>query len=283
MFDILFQPYPLSDSPKRDFIYSAVTGCFVAFFLIVFQPFGTDEWHDPSKNIYLMGFGMVTFVGSLIFYFVIKRLLLKSHFVESKWTVGREIIVTLCIVLFIGICNYLFVVIFLCRGFSLNSFLEMLYSTVLVGIFPTAITVIGNYIFQLKKYSNPPTQPVQSSPKNTDKQPIVFKLIAENEKDFIEVSQEELFYIESADNYSTIFFERNGQLFKELIRSSLTRLEGFIGSEQVVRCHRSYIVNLQKVASVSGNAQGYRFHLIANNWAVPVARKYSDIVTQNFK
>ena len=79
-------------------------------------------------------------------------------------------------------------------------------------------------------------------------------MVAENEKDSIELFAESLFYIESSDNYSTIFYEKAGKLQKELLRSSLTRLESQISSESIVRCHRSFIVNLDKVEKVTGNA-----------------------------
>ncbi|MFC0185517.1 LytTR family transcriptional regulator DNA-binding domain-containing protein [Pseudarcicella hirudinis] len=73
-------------------------------------------------------------------------------------------------------------------------------------------------------------------------------------------------------------YEKDGQVYKELIRSSLSRLEGQIDNPEIVRCHRSFIVNLSKVASVSGNAQGYKLKLKGYEMLVPVARKNSDIV-----
>ena len=71
---------------------------------------------------------------------------------------------------------------------------------------------------------------------------------------------------------------KDEQLFKEIIRSSLTRLEGQIQIKSIVRCHRSFIVNLDKVIKVSGNAQGFKLHLEGTDFMVPVARKYSEIV-----
>jgi DNA-binding LytR/AlgR family response regulator len=45
-----------------------------------------------------------------------------------------------------------------------------------------------------------------------------------------------------------------------------------------VKCHRSCIVNLDKVVKVSGNAQGFKLHLKETDFVVPVARKYSEVV-----
>ena len=89
---------------------------------------------------------------------------------------------------------------------------------------------------------------------------------------------EDLLYIESADNYSSILFKKEGKREKELLRSSLSRLETQIENPRVVRCHRSYIVNLDHVISVTGNAQGYKLHLGDSGDTIPVARKYSHLV-----
>ena len=84
--------------------------------------------------------------------------------------------------------------------------------------------------------------------------------------------------MESADNYAIIYLIENGAQRKEMLRSSLTRLLSQINDTEVVRCHRSYIVNLSQVQEVSGNAQGYKLHLENCDALVPVARKYSEIV-----
>lgn len=63
-----------------------------------------------------------------------------------------------------------------------------------------------------------------------------------------------------------------------MLRSSLSRLENQLEGQNIVRCHRSFIVNLDKVEKVTGNAQGYKLHLETPELVVPVARKYSEIV-----
>ncbi|MDZ7899314.1 MAG: LytTR family DNA-binding domain-containing protein [Arcicella sp.] len=128
----------------------------------------------------------------------------------------------------------------------------------------------------MKQYSKPPQPSFAGNQiKESD---LVFT--AENEKDTLTLSTQNLLYIESSDNYSTIVFLKDQQIVKELIRSSLTRLEGQIQAKTIVRCHRSFIVNLDKVMKVSGNAQGFKLQLSETDFIVPVARKYSEIVYQ---
>ncbi|HVU59179.1 MAG TPA: LytTR family DNA-binding domain-containing protein [Puia sp.] len=76
-------------------------------------------------------------------------------------------------------------------------------------------------------------------------------------------------YAEAADNYVKIFYTDDQQL----IRSTLRQLEEiFQGNERIFRCHRTYLVNLDKVVHISGNAQGYKLHLEGVSQIIPVSR-----------
>jgi DNA-binding LytR/AlgR family response regulator len=70
-----------------------------------------------------------------------------------------------------------------------------------------------------------------------------------------------------------VFYLENGhQPRRTVLRNSLTNLEVILAGAGLIRCHRSYLVNLRRVERVSGNAQGYRLHFIGLESSVPVAR-----------
>ena len=277
MFKILNQPYPLQEITPKTWLNCFFEGVFVALFLIVFQPFDISLWHDPHKIWYLCGFGVVTFICSAIFRFGI-RSIFSNFFQEKNWTVEREIICILCMILLIATGNYLYNFTIFSQKFTLYGFFWMLVVTFIIGIFPTIFGVLTNYIYQLKKYKETIVVHSQSIDNQVVTKNNFIKFIAENEKDTLEIAENDLLFIESSDNYSTIFFMKNNKLQKELLRSSLSRLEGQIHSSAIVRCHRSFIVNLSKVERVTGNAQGYKLHLQLPELLVPVARKYSEII-----
>lgn len=273
---IFFQPYPFDSkqlTPLRKITRSCAEGFFIALFLIVFEPFGISNWNDPNKVFYLVGFGLITTL-SLLFLRTIITPAFPSFFNEKKWTVGREIASTSLLLLIITTGNVVYLSFILNDSFSIQNFLWNLTSVVLIGIFPIAFGVVTNYIYQLKKYQ----KPIAVKHHEETKTPKSLRLIAENEKDSFEIIQSDLLFIESADNYAVINYVEDGQIKKELLRSSLTRLEKQLESDDIVRCHRSFIVNLNKVENVTGNAQGYKFHLQTPEVIVPVARKYSELV-----
>ena len=120
-----------------------------------------------------------------------------------------------------------------------------------------------------------PTEEIKEIPK------LVF--IAENEKDKTELFPDQLLYIESADNYSNIVFTEEAKVKKQLIRSSLKRMESQIKDENILRCHRTFIVNLKNVKNIEGNAAGYKLSFDQDGYFVPVSRSFGTKILEKLK
>lgn len=281
MFKILRQPYPFPHkSVGVSLRKSLVEGAGVALFFIVFQPFGLNEWQHPQKLWVLIGFGGIVSICTAFNRSILPAIFPK-FFNEQKWVVWKEIADVLFLLALITCANMFYSKLFFhYLPLTPIGFIAMFFIVALVGLIPISFGVMSNYIYQLKKYNQTIVVQPSETIKPEEKTIIPIKLIAENEKDIVEITSDDLFFIESSDNYSTVFYQNDKSLQKELLRSSLTRLEGQINLPNIVRCHRSYIVNLDKVEKVTGNAQGYKLHLKSSELTVPVARKYSEIVEQ---
>jgi LytTr DNA-binding domain len=284
LFSILQQSYPRGFTSYQSIIrISVITGVFVVFFLIIFQPFEINTWTHPFKWLYLVGYGVVTILMMILIWGGLPKVFPQWH-EEQGWTVGKYIIQNIVLILMIALGNINYTKFVLDPTITAPDALEFVYETILIGFFPIlAFTYISyiNYSHTYSKHTGSvpnPSLEIQAQDAQTN-----IELIAENEKDTIRLHVNKLLYIESADNYSTVVFRQDSKIKKELLRSSLTRLEGQLLQEFIVRCHRSYIVNLHQVKTITGNAQGYKLHLGDNEMAIPVARKYSDIVVKYFK
>ena len=298
MLRILTQPYPSSDLPVgRQLLRAGIIGGFVGLFLLLFQPFGMNIWRTEAKALKILGFGGITFLVTFI-HFTIWPRLLPAVFAEQRWTVWKEILFILLNILLIALANRFYLVYLTDQHASLPNFIWMLLATLLIGIFPTVGSVLINYIVQLRKYSQAaaelPVTPHEPAPQHplpditapTHPDVMPLTLVAENEKDTLTLLPAELLFIESSDNYCTVHFLRQGQPARVLLRSSLSRMEGQLPQQvhsPFVRCHRSYVVNLDQVVKVTGNAQGYKLHLQAGEYQVPVARKYNDTLVAELK
>src|SRR5215471_9595112 len=72
-----------------------------------------------------------------------------------------------------------------------------------------------------------------------------------------------------------------GTTQQKVIRNSLKNLEDQLSKYPgIYRCHRTCLVNLQKVIHASGNAQGIKLHLNGTNELIPVSRSLTQEIKQ---
>jgi len=90
-----------------------------------------------------------------------------------------------------------------------------------------------------------------------------------------ELSSEEIRYAEAMQNYVTVWFYKDGKLNKEMLRATIASVDEQLSECSVIRCHRSYLVNVDAIENVSGNAQGLRLKLRdIPQEEVPVSRSF---------
>ncbi len=290
MLSFLKKPYPYYSFSFRDVYSNFLIGCFVTFFLIVFQPFGISIWQTDHKLLKLMGFGFVSFICPLVFR-LISTTIFKKQNPEETWMVWKETLGLLSVLVFIAFGNLCYGNLIRISHVNFQELVLALMATFLLGLFPITANVLLKYnrfvtlnqkdaeLMEAEVLNFQNRVEVESPTKKeneVDLKEDLLILIAENEKDRFELKPEELLYIESADNYSNIVFYRNNKVNKQLLRGSLKRIESQITFPFIVRCHRSYIVNLKQINHIKGNAQGYRidFKFELNN-TIPVSRNYS--------
>lgn len=86
-------------------------------------------------------------------------------------------------------------------------------------------------------------------------------------------------YIESSGNYVTIHIQNK----KYMHRQTMKIMEQHLDSRKFVRVHRSYIVQISKIKSLSPLTGGdFRLHL-SNNATLTLSRRYKDNLKKHFK
>lgn len=72
----------------------------------------------------------------------------------------------------------------------------------------------------------------------------------------IVVGAERVISIESAGNYVTILYDNDGKLVRYSLRNSLKGIEDICHANGLVRCHRSFFVNLNKIKIIRRTPEG---------------------------
>lgn len=261
----------------------------MAFFLIVFQPFEISLWQTTHKFFKLLGFGLVSFIFPMTFK-VALELAAKRSEPEKTWQVWKEIVALLTALLFIAVGNLMYARLIGIVTFGIGDFLIAMLVTCLLAIFPLTANIALKYNRFLalnRKEALHMEEEVKDYQQRSEALPaedasisaIVparLSLVSENGKDILTIDPAALLYIVSADNYSEVVFLENQRIRKHLIRASLKRLEAHIDIPCIIRCHRSYIVNLKQVEGIKGNAQGYKIGFrSAPDHSIAVSRNYS--------
>ena len=98
------------------------------------------------------------------------------------------------------------------------------------------------------------------------------------------ITLENLYYIESDDNYIKVWYTNSGgELQQYLLRCRLKTVEDSFKNSCLVRCNRKYIVNMSKVGNFRKEANGYILELINKAIApIPVTKSYTDAVLAYF-
>jgi len=278
MFKIIKAPYPLFQFDRRNLFMMVGIGAFVAFFLLYFQPFGTDRVKFPNKNWFLAGYGFVI-SGSILLFQLICYLIYFKKKEEDNWTIGKQIIWVFLFVSFALFASYLYKQLFFGLSISGIDFFYFFKIAGTIAIFPIIILTLLDYIYLLQKNQSLAALANDKSnsghPPSPSRQSDFFKILAENGKDVFQIPLNDLRYLQSADNYVEIVYRQEDQTKKVMLRNTLQGLEKQISLPQIHRCHRSFMVNLQKVDSVSGNAQGHKLHMCDIEELIPVSRSKS--------
>jgi hypothetical protein len=276
---IFSKPYPRNNSLKRSIVVSVCIGVFIGLFLIVFQPFDSNTIPDKTfRIVFLGGFGLVAMITSFI-YSLLLRFLFPRWLEEKNWTTGKEIIATSSIIFIVALANMVYTNTVFHRTFELIQIPYWALITMVVSIIPVAFSVMlrqGKMSREsegLAKVMNVDIEHRrEETPVKINEASGTWIFTAENEKEKFETDKNKLLFIESADNYSSFYVFENNKVNKQLLRGSLKKMEEQVRDPSLYRCHRTYIVNLSKVISVSGNAQGYRLHFDGTDLTVPVSR-----------
>ena len=273
MLEKLNQPFPDKDSLNKSMLTIFWVGVFVSLFLFLIRPFSIEgEWADLA--IASAGFGAVTVVFGWIFEFT-TRYVFRLKMDGPRWTLGKWIMSSIVLIVWIALGNYLFVNWLMdWRAMGYFSFLRMIGYTSLIGIFPVALSGILIQLRETQKNEESASDISENLKSSVEANHLVVTLEPENGAE-LRIDASNLRFVEAMQNYVTVWFVQNGELQKEVLRTTLTATEKQLENTDVIRCHRSYLVNVDSIETVSGNAQGLKLKLtnVTDN-EVPVSRSF---------
>lgn len=269
------KPYFFINSPKFNLIISFGVGFFIFLFLLVFQPFGIASMLN-NKLLYTGGFGLVSFIITGL-YFLLLPEIFKSFFKDENWTVGKNILLLFLLIFTITFGNFYYnSQVQSTEIMGLLPLKDFFVYTFSIAIFPIVIfTYISENLYRLnREKSSKKIMEFKTSSKN-EKVNEEIKLLGDNKKETLTFNIDDLVYITSQGNYASFFIKLNDAIEENILRITLSNIDLELNNySNIIRCHKSYIVNSNFMNSISGNARGYFLESEILTNQIPISRNY---------
>ncbi len=272
MLDFLNKSYPFNDDPKQNLklILGISLGMFL--FILFFQPIDLMTTDFNNKLLIIAGFGGITFF-SMVLALIIAPSVLPGLFLSGKWNFKRDIVLNTCIWAIISVAS-----IFYARyvGQTKITFYSV-FMIVFLSLVPVAILIISNRFeilkIKLQDALNLNKKPDKISAEENESDEIEFESEYKSERFSLPLNK--IIMLRSADNYVEVFWEKDGEIKKKLIRQTLQNTEHqLIKYPQIIRCHRTCLFNTNYVSKLNIYPQGYKLKLNYIEEEIPVSRQY---------
>jgi hypothetical protein len=273
------KPIPPYLVEKRNIVRLILfTSFFALVFINIYAPFGADKWFYVTKFKFLAYSSLVILTGVLVV------------------VISRIIMYFVCRRQMINIWQYLAWI----GG-------EILSMAMFYALFEKVILKDARIFFDLVKISAQHTALVLLLPysvlwlyfswrekKEQIERMAGMQVFSDNTRDMIpfyddkstlkfSVKKENLLYLESTENYITICYLNKDKVSKYLLRDTMKKMEENFAGSEIIRCHRSYMVNFEKVRVIRKDKDGLKLEF--DNPSVidiPVSKTYAESVMQTF-
>ena len=267
----LAQPYPFYYRGKTLAIIASLLFVLAILFLYIFEPFIVYTPEHKINYFWISFIHACTPVAIIVLWSLFKT----TSETEENWNVRKEILLLAFFLLLTGVAQFLIrdIIYNNPNNWSWRYFIEEIRNTFLIGILFAIILISLNFNRLNNKNRNTANaldlshNLIKSTPSNS----IVF-IETQTKSDDFELNLDNFVFAKADGNYVQIYTNKEG-INKLLKRITLKELESVLKPfSNIIKTHRSYLVNLNHLNSVTGNAQGYELKLDNCNKKIPVSR-----------
>ena len=256
-----------------------LTAAFALIFINIYSPFNVQYWYKISDSELLFYSSLIILTGVLVV--VISRIIMYHYYKHGKrlsfFNYGLWIVAEIgSMALFYA--SYELIILHDPRAFP-DVFIISVRNTSLVLLLP--YSVIWLYL----SWKDKKLKLEALSEVNSIQQDMNIMIPFKDERGILRLSvkKNDFLYCQGNDNYVTIFYNDRNSLSKFLIRNTLKSISANLKDFPVVRSHRSYIINFEKVKLIEKTKSGMVIKLDTEySVDVPVSKTYMEEVFRQF-
>jgi hypothetical protein len=278
MMDLLDRPIPRYMLERANLTRLVIfTALFALLFINLYKPFSSDGWYPVSEFIFFVFSSLIILTGVVVV--VISRVLMYFHARRHTITYGQYALWIAGEILFMALF-YTIYTLSVSKGERdiWQVFQDSVVNTSLVLLLPYAMLQL--YFSRREKERQLHDA---GEVRGKEERPPLLSFRDEKGDARLSVLRPNLLYIEAADNYVVIWYLNKGAVTRFLLRNSLKALERELTAHDVLRCHRSYMVNLEHVKVIRRDKEGLFLELgVEKVPDLPVSNTYGDKIAHWF-
>ena len=254
-------------------------------FLVIYSPYSETAWFGVAKSesfllttTFVVVSVLLLIISRTIMYFVSKKILKMNYLKYSIWFLSEIIL--------IGVFHAMLSIVFVKMDDYSESFLitkSILITLLALGV-PYVITTMWSIIKEMRNTLLVTDSNAVASDGEAIAQNIDIINIADNKGVLkLSVKLDNLYYIKAEDNYTIVYYTRNGMLYRYMIRCKIQTIEDNFKNTPLMRCHRTYIVNSKKIKVLRHETDGFYMDLdLEGIDPIPVSKTYTNAVVAGF-
>jgi hypothetical protein len=233
------------------------TGAILAFIVLFMEPMGTDRYSASFRTLRLSGYGLCVLLPFLLVHALTRWWIERNNAVWRAW---HELLTTTLLVTLIFNAAYLYNAVIVNEiSLSLERWIDFItWTTIpyLPLLVPPALLIRRAIIVALGERTGEERRIVQGR----------------NQDDRLRLAASDFVFAEAEQNYVTLHYLRHGKPEQRMFRATLAEIEAQLPG--AARVHRSFLVNTERVETVTGNARKRRARLQGCDREVPVSPRF---------
>ena len=158
-------------------------------------------------------------------------------------------------------------------------FYNTLIKTILILLIPYVMTYV--YLIWQERVRELKTIRKRLEEDENILQKAYIQIFDEKGKMQLSVRREHLLVIESADNYVCVWYMNGDAIRKMMVRTTLKQVAEQLAESNILRCHRSYIINLDRVRVLRREKEGIFVEFgIEGLPDIPISKTYAENITR---
>ncbi|MCW3466952.1 LytTR family DNA-binding domain-containing protein [Chitinophaga nivalis] len=277
----LEQPrFTLLDSVANRVALITFCSVFSFLFMYIFLPFNINIWYEGQQLTLAQLFLLFTLcgVGALtVSQFWLFRLKWRQKLTNATylcWFLGEMVLIAFLVTLL----DVMLIDKFL---LTWTEFFNTLRYTALIMPLPYLIALL--WFYTREKCAQLRQLETVVPEEKTAVQHACVQICDEHNRPVLTLLPAKLLLIRAEDNYVHVFYLSGHTICKQLVRTSLKKLETQLSEEGFTRAHRSYLINMSKVVLFKKGTKGYFLQLEGlEEMEVPVSASCLPVFQERF-